>query len=110
MAVSQLAKRPSVDKAGLKSRVRMVVAQQKSKSVANNLLASLLKTCKHVQKNKGAAARGSAACKTNQRNFDGMQLAKIRWAELAGGREPARIVEFVPPLVGGYCWAGVALL
>ena len=51
-------KRPPVDKSGLKSRVRMVVAQQKSKSVANNLVASLLKTCKHIQKNKGAVARG----------------------------------------------------
>ena len=51
-------KRPPVDKAGLKARVRMVVAQQKSKGVAKNLVASLLKTCKHVQKNKGAAARG----------------------------------------------------
>ena len=58
VAVSQLAKRPPVDKVGVKSRVRMVVAQQKSKSVANNLVASLLKTCKHVQKNKGAVARG----------------------------------------------------
>ena len=28
------------------------------KSVANNLVASLLNACEHVQKNKGAAARG----------------------------------------------------
>ena len=39
-------------------RFWLVVAQQKSKGVAKNLVASLLKTCKHVQKNKGAAARG----------------------------------------------------
>ena len=51
-------KRPPVETSGLKSRVRMVVAQQKSKGVANNLVAGLLKTCKHVQKNKGTAARG----------------------------------------------------
>ena len=50
--------RPPLDKAGLRARVRMVVAQQKSKGVAKNLVAGLLKTCKHVQKNKGAAARG----------------------------------------------------
>ena len=50
-------KRPPVETSGLKSRVRMVVAQQKSKGVANNHVASLLKTCKHVQKNKGAVAR-----------------------------------------------------
>ena len=51
-------KRPPVDKAGLRARVRLVVAQQKSKGVAKNLVAGLLKTCKHVQKNKGAAVRG----------------------------------------------------
>ena len=50
-------KRPPVDTSGLKSRVRMVVAQQKSKGVANNHVASLLKTCNHVQNNKGAVAR-----------------------------------------------------
>ena len=51
-------KRPPVDKAGLRARVRLVVAQQKSKAVALNLVAGLLKTCKLVQKNKGAAVRG----------------------------------------------------
>ena len=48
---------PPVDTSGLKSRVRMVVAQQKSKGVANNHVANILKTCNHVQKNKGAVAR-----------------------------------------------------
>ena len=51
-------KRPPVDKAGLRARVRLVVGQQKSKAVAKNLVAGLLKTCKLVQKNKGAAVRG----------------------------------------------------
>ena len=51
-------KRPPVDKAGLRARVRQVVAQQKSKAVAKNLVAGLIKTCRQVQKHKGAAARG----------------------------------------------------
>ena len=42
----------------LRARVRQVVAQQKSKAVAKNLVAGLIKTCRQVQKHKGAAARG----------------------------------------------------
>ena len=53
-----LQKRPPVDKAGLRARVRQVVAQQKSKAVAKNLVAGLIKTCRQVRKHKGAAARG----------------------------------------------------
>ena len=34
-----------------------MVAQQKSKDVAKNLVAGLIKTCRQVQKHKGAAAR-----------------------------------------------------
>ena len=37
---------------------KLVVGQQKSKAVAKNLVAGLLKTCKLVQKNKGAVVRG----------------------------------------------------
>ena len=40
-------KRPPVDKAGLRARVRQVVAQQKSKAVAKNLVAGLIKPCRN---------------------------------------------------------------
>ena len=54
--------------------------------------------------------RSEAAPSFGVKHENGSKLSSSGWAELAGGREPARIDEFVPHLVGADCWAGVALL
>ena len=51
-------RRPPVNKTALRARVRQIVSQKKSQNVAKNLVAGLMKTCKAVKKNKGAAVRG----------------------------------------------------
>ncbi len=51
-------RRPPVNKAALRARVREIVAQKKSQIVAKNLVVGLTKTCKAVKKNKSAAVRG----------------------------------------------------
>ena len=51
-------RRPPVNKTALRARVRQIVAQKKSQNVAKNLVAGLMRTCKAVKKNKGAAVRG----------------------------------------------------
>ena len=50
--------KPPVNKTALRARVRQIVSQKKSQNVAKNLVAGLVKTCKAVKKNKGAAVRG----------------------------------------------------
>ena len=51
-------KRPPVQKAALKARVRNLLCTKKAKLVAKNTVSSLRKTCREFALKKGAASRG----------------------------------------------------
>ena len=51
-------KRPPVQKAALKARVRNLLCTKKAKLVAKNTVSGLCKTCREFALKKGAASRG----------------------------------------------------